>query len=381
MINSLKELGYHPVFLTNKYSIILECKKKDIEFIPIKNMPSARKTDLPVFLEKPSGTLTEDEAITLYSRTYELIQQFHKTRGIELMFIWSGIRLIDATAKEFAINHDIRTVFFEIGNFPGKIFADPEGTNAQSLLAKNPNILLNFRSDKNQFEEWRKNYIAENSTVLSVPQSSNVASIDYFKNIKDLYGFRTSNLLKFEPVLTYTKLMNKLRRRYSSFNYDDFDIEADRFIFYPMQVSDDAQLLVHSKIDNIKALEIVADEAKKEGLQLFVKPHPAERNFSYIHSITRLKEKLSFKFVGGNTLAFIKNSEKVVTINSTVGLQSLILQKDFETLSRAYYSDFSQEHLAKYIQSYLLNIDFWATEKIELSEVSELISRARIDNK
>lgn len=55
-------------------------------------------------------------------------------------------------------------------------------------------------------------------------------------------------------------------------------------------------------------------------------------------------------------------SSKVVTINSTVGLEALILDKEVEVLGRAVYSHFDHERLKAYVCRYLINIDYFDDE-------------------
>lgn len=365
--------------VTNKYSIIKEAGSDFKDIHPIKNFGNSRKEKYPEHLEIYSGTLNDESSQKLYSSTYNILEHLNSKKNFDLAFIWSGIRLIDATAKRFCKENNIKTLFFEIGNFPDKIFADPVGTNAQSALAKKPNILDSFEADEDDYSKWLNNYIEINIQHHSVPQSKGVAKIDIPKNLLDLYGVMIKRYQKFEPVLDFGKLKNKLFTKVGTFEYDKFDQTKEKYILYPMQVSDDAQILVNSKIGNVEALKIVAEEAKKKSLLLYVKPHPAERNNQHIREVFNLKKSLGFKFVKGNTLELIKNSEMVFTINSTVGLQGLLLGKKVTCLGSSFYKNFTEHQLKVYIQKYLLNADFWREHEISKSIIDTLMVRSKIE--
>ena len=93
--------------------------------------------------------------------------------------------------------------------------------------------------------------------------------------------------------------------------------------------------------------------------------------------IEKLKDEHSFILTKENTVSLIKNSELVITINSTVGLETLALNKSLLVLGRALYAGFDQEKLKKYIHHYLVDeIDFFDGCKIQPSKVDELLSYA-----
>jgi capsular polysaccharide export protein len=274
--------------------------------------------------------------------------------------MWSGIRVIEKAAAKFAEDNSIPKIFFELSNLPNKIFADPMGTNANSLLFENPSILDTFGSDKNIYSEWRSKYIESNLRTFSVPQSKNTAQIDYAKNIWDLLGVKLFNYQKFEPVFSIEKYKNKLKNKHSKFDYDKVDLNNMKYIFFPLQVSDDAQILLNSSVDNLTAIEKLSKTAAEKGLNLLVKPHPAERNFDYVLKLNKLKSKLNFKFITGNMFQIMNNAEEVYTINSTAGLQAKILGRTVHFFGKSFYSKLNEEQIEKYVTSYLLDLNFWS---------------------
>jgi capsular polysaccharide export protein len=152
------------------------------------------------------------------------------------------------------------------------------------------------------------------------------------------------------------------------------------YIFFPMQVSDDANLLLNSTMGNMEALEYAASEAEKSGLALFVKPHPAERDPGHIKEILHSKERLGFQFVSGNTINIMQHAERVITINSTAGLQAKLLERDVTVLGKAFWSGYSREDIAAYIMNYLIDLDFWSPEEITVNYLERILARCNIRN-
>ncbi len=377
MKRAMNKLDYEPIFLTNKHSIFLEAEKEGLSIYKIhKGSKLSSEIDISEAFEIAKGDLSFSNGKTLLSNVCSVIESLNVKYNFEYIFLWGGVRLIEYVASQEAIRYGIKTVFFELGNFPGKIFVDPKGTNAKSLLAKK-NVLINS-PDMQPYELWKGEYLNKSLASHKVPQSSSVASIDVKKNILDLIGFKLKGYSQNEPILRLDKLKNKLMRRFWKFNYDEVDFKNSDYVFYPMQVSDDAQLILNSDVDNSGALVEISEYAKKNNLEFLVKPHPAEVDFGYVKKIEKLKSELGFKFVSYNTIELIMNAKKVFTINSTVGLQALILEKEIQCFGKALYKDFNTNQLAAYVTDYLIDMDFWGNGEITTENISFILKRAEL---
>ena len=66
-------------------------------------------------------------------------------------------------------------------------------------------------------------------------------------------------------------------------------------------------------------------------------------------------------------MELIENSKCVITINSTVGMEAMIIGKPILILGDAIYSGFNQRRLATYIINYLLNIEYFSDDYIDWS--------------
>jgi len=87
------------------------------------------------------------------------------------------------------------------------------------------------------------------------------------------------------------------------------------------------------------------------------------------------RQKLNFVLTDENTFNLILDAEEVVTINSSVGLEALILDKKVTFLGKSFYSELTLELLRNYILSYLVNIDYFSDDDIDINELDKVIKR------
>lgn len=376
---TLRKLDFETHYLTNKLSILREAENLDAIVDIIKNLKSPEeKFLLDRSFEEAAGFLDGDKASEIAASVWSKLEQKFSEVDYDLIFLWGGVRIIELTAAEFAKQRGLRTLFFEIGNFPGKVFVDPYGTNAQSLLAEKPGILQSLSYDLNNYRDWSEKYISEGLVQHAVPQSKSAANVEYLKNVHDIIGFQFKNLIQTEPILTKEKITGKYLRKILNLNYDDVNLSNTKYLFYPMQVNKDAQLVLNSNVGNLEALQIANDRANELGIELLVKPHPGEVEFGFIKKVNELKEKIGFGFVNNNTIELIIYAEEVITINSTVGLQAKIARKVTRCLGKAFYNSFDDKMIAAYIQSYLIDAEFWNEKEITLDSAKEILSRAEL---
>ncbi len=380
LADTLSKQNYEIHFLTNRNSILKEADNYYSTSFLLKkdNGTGYVNYKLKETFEVAAGLISNAKAKIIADSVWAKVHVLHKKYDYDLIYMWSGVRLIEYVINLYSIKNKINTLFFELGNFPGKIFVDPNGTNARSLLAEDKNILSNFNYDKSLFEKWRQNYIQSSLMEHKVPQSSSAAKVDYKKNLLDLIGFRFRNLVQYEPLITKDKLIGKYLRKLVKMDFDKVDLENEKYVFFPMQVNKDAQLILNSDVGNLEALRVAANYSKEKGLKLFVKPHPAEVEIGFFKQVENLRREYDFHLVNNNTMHLINNSAKVITINSTVGLQAKLFGKEVTCLGKAFYSDFNEEELGKYINAYLIDVEFWDESEINYSTAKEIILRSEL---
>lgn len=207
----------------------------------------------------------------------------------EHIIIWNGRKLPNVTIAMAAKSLGIKMFYFENGLLPETVSLDPKGVNFSSSLSHDPNFYLKF--DQN------------NDQPFSLP------NIIPRKNCKKRSSFAQIDLPK-------------------------------RFIFVPFQVPHDTQIVCYSTW--IKSMEMFYDEVIKAvkalndpSLKVVFKEHPSWHK----HYVSLYNKNIIGIFANGNdTVELIEKAEVVLTINSTVGLESLILNQKVITLGNACYN-------------------------------------------
>lgn len=320
------------------------------------------------------GTQTIDKANLIYSNIKEALEiDFIKEPNIHLVLLFNGNYALTKAFSDFFCDQNIRVLFNEISNLPAKVIFDPCGVNAQSYLFDNPEFLDLYPtvSDDVHFA-WLSQY--EDYKLKSIPQSRlNISAI--YANIFDHLFWICGVGFNVESVGFISKLSNFFNRKkvknVTEFISSDI-LPNDNYVFFPTQVKNDSQLIINSEIDNIAGIKRANEIANKKAFKLVVKIHPAENSPDILYIYETLKSKYNCIFSNHNTNELIKNAQIVVTINSTVGLESLLYGKETIVLGRAIYSKFDFERVKKYIHHYLVNFDYYSDKKISQDELKKV---------
>lgn len=113
----------------------------------------------------------------------------------------------------------------------------------------------------------------------------------------------------------------------------------EKFIFVPFQVDYDSQIISHSPwIRNMEHLvRVIVKAAEGASFSVVFKEHPSSE-VSY-EALRRESESSVVRFASDcPTQELIERALAVVTINSTVGLESLLLGKNIVVLGNAFYA-------------------------------------------
>jgi capsular polysaccharide export protein len=293
------------------------------------------------------------------------------------VLLWNGGGVAGAAIRNFARQNGIPTGFLEIANIAGKLFVDPEGVNARASIAREPDRLLHYPADPARFEAWRAAYLETKLNSHIIPQAMSVQPVNWWR-LADLAGAwlgvpdiaMESLNAKFQRIV--------LRRGAASamLPEDSFDPRATDYVFFPLQLSNDTNVVLNSSVGNEQALKKAAAEAHARGCRLVVKLHPAETDRNFVRRIGALKQSIDFLVSRANTFVLIANAQLVVTINSTVGIEARLLGRPVEVYGRALYGGFSDAHLRHYLLGWLLDIDAFGGGAISPESAAAILERA-----
>ncbi len=365
LANGMREHGLaESRFVVTRLSVYSYLKKRGHNVHWVRKNTSGPNLDTTKTLQVLAGRLSLRKASVFVSSLWCATDSLHRQWNVDLIIGWNGTGIDGPVIRQFSKQHGIKTLFLEVANIPGKIFADPQGTNAQSLLARSPAVLDQFMPDGNEYEQWRESYLRAKMSKHVVPQAKrNVRNLWINANgAIDWLGYLACR----RPISNANGLVQRTLHRCASlatrWNYSDESPSDKGYIFYPMQVSSDSQLLVHSKMNNHQGIRQAHDIAQEQGCQLVVKPHPAEFEKGVIAGIHELQAELGFVLTAENTFHLIDQSECVITINSTVGLESLLLGKEVRFLTGGVLPHLNcPSRLAQYVLGYLVDIDYFSS--------------------
>lgn len=373
MQSSFMKLNYRCIFITTDYGVYHEYKNSINNLILIKHRRYlCNSNNVTTSLELIDKSLSPLNCKKIYESIMCYCNEIHNKSAISLILGSQGIKVAEIAVRDFAELHNIKILFFELSNLPGKLFFDCKGSNALSYLYNHINILNSFKVSNKEYDQWRNKYIENNFKAHKVKQKVDIKKFKIRYGLYSRFGCFITGL-KIKKFDLIKKIRSYILSRKLSIIYDKYNINKEKYYFFPMQVSSDSQIVLNSDIGLFEGLLIALNKAREDKLDLVVKLHPAEKNVFIIKKILMYREKYNFKIVKDNTFKVIKNAEKIITINSTIALESMILGKEVNILGRSYYKYFNDEYLKNYILGYLINIDYFSNEPITEKQILSLI--------
>lgn len=245
------------------------------------------------------------------ARFFHYYHIFNKL-SCEAVAIWNGQKQPYLTMVKAAEHAKKRILFFENGLLPNTTTADYNGVNAHNSLPRSPDFYLNY-----------------------IPSSNDAIDSKAIDNKQ-----KQKQSLRSQDVQLLTRDPHRKRKptdqQLNSLNFP--------YIFIPFQVPADSQVVLHSPwVKSMEQLFHLVRNARNHLLQqgqtkfpyLVFKEHPSwPGNFSHLYNV----DKDCLFANENNTQELIENAQAVITINSTVGLESLLLGKKVLTLGNACYN-------------------------------------------
>jgi len=220
--------------------------------------------------------------------TYYL--SFFRDTNYETLVLWNGMKQPNKTPYEVAKYCGLKTMLFENGLLPNTTVLDPKGVNAFNSMPREADFY----------------------------KSINIDSLSMEKKLEVRAAHKDRKIQKQTVEL------------------------PERYIFVPFQVPNDTQIVCHSHwvasmeefYDKLElALNYLVRQSQWRPFKFVVKEHPSwPRTFKTLHN----KNKNIVFANEHNTQALIENAIAVMTINSTVGVEGLLLGKKVITLGDSF---------------------------------------------
>ena len=262
-----------------------------------------------------------NKLISQFNKEYSAALEFLKSSHFDVLIMNRGLRVERDVSKELGIN----TLFCENGYLPGTLQMDHKGVNADVSFA---NLSL---------AEFLKFYYPTSNRDF-MDYNYQKVNYNFIKYVIDRI---------FDPRYNWYLhkiLLVKIKRELASIRFrlakqDKLDIDKlGKFIFFPLQVNTDTQIIHYCKYKNIyDVLDNVLPPLKKTGYKIILKEHPAEVEPVNYKRYVDNKQVFLVKKYDLNKL--IDKSEFVVVINSSVGLQAIARYKRVLLLGDSFYKN------------------------------------------
>ena len=349
---AIKPLKYSVIFLTPKLSLYFIAKSNGYQCFLIRNSANTALNENVLQTNEVAGHIVDAQsAAAFYNAVQELAAKIHAIQKIDLVALWNGSSVPTKALVRFARRNEIKTLFFELANIPGKIFVDPLGVNAQSLLFSSPWILEQFTDTHTQrYEEWKRDYLLKKRKELTTPTAQYQHRINNYLFLLDVIGVRLMNLPSIGNMNILAKMKEKVfHRAFEPLGDQVYHLKNGKYIFFPMQVSNDSQLLFNSPLNNVEGIKYCITRGHENNLDVVVKPHPAEYNETNFQQLRDLQRSYSFSIVLEPTMKILEHASEVVTLNSTVGFEAMIIGKKVTFLGKTFFSFFNEQSIRQYI--------------------------------
>ena len=375
--NGLNANNVEIYFMTVDLAVYEEMYSRNMANIMLikKDTKPWHEADLSFSREFITKQIEEKDAAVLYTSVYNAVEKFNKYHRIDLLYFWGGSRVLELAVAQYADDHNIPKAYFELANIKGKTFLDKQGANAKSWLYEHLEKLDEYHFTDEEYETWREQYLETNFTNHVVKQAVSFTHLKWKYGLLSRLGFIYTGL-KIRELDLLKKMRSFLTAKFGEkIVFDKVNLLNTKYYFFPMQVSNDMQIVLNSDLTVFEGLEKAVKMSKKDGVPLLVKLHPAEPYLSVIERLLVLRKQYGFKLVEDNTFNVIANADKVITINSTVGLEAMIIGRPVEFLGRSFYKKFDKERLKNYIMGYLLDLDIFSDREFTDKEIVYLLRR------
>lgn len=319
------------------------CKKHNLNYIYIPKEVRKRKgncnIDINKFIDYHINIMPEykEEIKTVATQYYAFFEEYFKENNIDLLICIGEDRLFSSIPAYIFKKFNKAVLFFEPGPFGTMIF-DSKGVNCNMEIATiDKSWLFETEVDEKKLCEF-----FENTPKIKFYDGDISA---YLRKISDIILSVPPKLIKrklpielqtgegfFESIIY---LRNRLIKTKKNTIYHDYG----KYIFLPLQVPTDVQMIKHSPIYS-NFYEMIKDvyNSIPEDYKLVLREHPMNTG--------RYNKKI-YEFINENENVFldnstnidklIKESEIVVVNNSTVGVEALKFGKTVLTLGKTYY--------------------------------------------
>jgi capsular polysaccharide export protein len=254
------------------------------------------------------------------------VREYLIKNKIELVMMHNDLRWQHALAIAVCKELKVKYIITERGIFrPDTITIEFEGVNGYSSLPKNKEYYKNYTVEEKKLKSYKV------SRWKNIQVNIKFALFILLNKIGDLINLNSKIKNKSYSLSKYIKLF--IKQKFSKKQNYNISLPK-RYIFVPLQVNTDTQILIHSDFKDMQEFITKVENdfySIDSDIGLVFKIHPMEKG------IVEYKFDSRSIIVDSDTNELVKNSECVVTINSTVGFEAIREYKKVLVLGEAFF--------------------------------------------
>lgn len=364
--NKLREKGIECNFVTYSREVYLFFEKKSKECIYLadeidkikvrgdlkKHLAKIEaKYDIPsleLFLigDLEHSKMERERAYPIMIKHFYFWEDYLRKNKVD--FIVGGIeRFVHMIPREVSKKYKTRYLGTELGPLAGRFSLTTDPFYLSALIEywkKNKDRKLTEQEKKRAVQfirEFRRKLEKPFAARAFSAPKINMRKIKFFLNRLHASLFIEKGRFPYMDVSggTYRYFLRIFRAKAAKKYYSEFDPRED-YVFYPFHLSHDLQLRVKAPqfIDQPAAIENIA-KSLPGGYKLYVKEHPADIGGTSVKDLEKISKLPNVKLLrpSENPLKIIKHSACIVTINSGVGWEALLLRKPVINLGKVFY--------------------------------------------
>lgn len=370
---ALLRRGWTVIYVTHLLSAWLRARRAGVPCVLLRRSRKRRCPEIP-FENTPEfirGLVAAGSAREYQHAMWDALERADQLHTIAALAQWNGLGLGGCVATAFARTRGMPTIFLELGNIEAKLFVDTEGVNARARIGRDTWLLDQYSVSEAEIEAWREGLIQRRRRMAVAPQAAGIGRINLWYAL-DLFGHHAMGVPRPMYLSAPARLLRKARL------WAKAKIPARRpeapYLFLPLQVSKDSNLLVCSGYDNLAALSYAAKCAADRGLLLVVKPHPAEDDVRLNSAVARICADNGHLLTTFNTTELVLGATEVVTINSAVGMEAKLLGKPVTTLGESLYGAMDARQIAVLTMRRMVDFDPFSHGEASVEAADQILA-------
>lgn len=253
------------------------------------------------------------------------LRSFIVDKKITFVLMHNDLRWQHALAIEVCKELGICYMVTERGLFrPNTITVDFKGVNALNCIPRKAGFYRNITVSDKTLKSYQPNLLSQICTNTKFFLFLLLNKVGQLSKLNTPLANKNYQLRNYLSLFVEQKFKSYLNRQRTL---------PKKYIFIPLQVNSDTQILVHSEYQNMQNFITQVEEsfyALDSDLQLVFKVHPMEKKDRYHFDLRSIISENS-------TEELIKKSDLIVTINSTVGFEALQHHKRVMVIGEAFY--------------------------------------------